>query len=315
MKIGEMVERYISYRRSLGEKFKTNASVLRNFAKYMGAENDVFSITRKYSESFLSAPSGKITAHWFCKHTALKGMFQWAMVRSFIDGMPLPEEKPKRPEHIKPYIYSDSELKSLFRCAMTYQKNRSTIYPECVRAILMFTYLLGLRIHETMSLKIKNIDVENDLVTINESKFYKSRIEPFNKVVHKEIVHFLQWRKMQRMQTTEDAHLFMDKNGLPMNKSTIQHIFRRIRSNAGIKRDDGAIYQPRIHDLRHTFAVNRLIAWYDAGLDVQSLLPILSTYMGHTHLAHTSVYLTMTDRLLGHANDRFENYMEGEDYE
>jgi integrase len=179
----------------------------------------------------------------------------------------------------------------------------------------MFVYLLGLRIHETMSLRINNIDFQNDLVTINESKFYKSRIEPFNEVVRKEIVRFLRWRKTQGMSTTEDAYLFVNRKGQPMNLDSFHDIFRRICEKAGIIRDDGAIYQPRIHDLRHTFAVNRLIAWYDAGENVQSLLPILSTYMGHTHLAHTSVYLTMTDRLLGNANDRFEKYVEGGDHE
>lgn len=76
-----------------------------------------------------------------------------------------------------------------------------------------------------------------------------------------------------------------------------------------IKRDDGVLMLPRIHDLRHTFAVNRLTQWYREGKDVQMLLPKLSTYMGHTHLSHTSVYLTMTDSLLEEANKRFENYV------
>lgn len=180
---------------------------------------------------------------------------------------------------------------------------------------MIFTYLLGLRIHETLSLRIRNIDLQNDLVTINESKFYKSRIEPFNEAVRKEIINFLQWRKLQGMSVADDAPLFSNSNGQPMTQDTFNDIFRRICEKAGIRRNDRAVYQPRIHDLRHTFAVNRLIAWYDAGEDVQALLPVLSTYMGHTHLAHTSVYLTMTDRLLGHANDRFENYIEGGGYE
>jgi integrase len=315
MKVREMIEQYISYRKSLGEKFITNACILRGFVKYMGAESDVYSITMDRSESFLYAPTGKVTANWFCKHTALKGLFQWAMVRLYIDHMPLPEEKPKRLEHMQPYIYTNRELRALFESAMTYQKNRSIIYPECVRAILMFTYLLGLRIHETLSLRIRSIDLQNDLVTINESKFYKSRIEPFNEAVRNEIVHFLGWRKSQRVPISEDAYLFINRNGQPMIRDSFNDIFRRICEKAGIRRDDGAIYQPRIHDLRHTFAVNRLIAWYDAGENVQSLLPILSTYMGHTHLAYTSVYLTMTDRLLGHANDCFENYAKEGNYE
>jgi len=306
-----LVETYIAYRRSLGEKFVTNARELQMFVNYAGLKCDVCTIDRSLCESFLLHPKGKVTANWFCKHTALKGFFQWAVVRGHIAKSPLPEELPRRPEHIRPYVYSDDELRSLFRCALTYQKNKSAIYPECVREILVLTYLLGLRIHETLGLKMDDIDLDNQIVTIDDSKFYKTRLEPFNGIVKKEIITFLTWRKQMGMPDDADSPLFLNRKGLPMLLDSMHDIFRRICAKAGIFRSDGAVYQPRLHDLRHTFAVNRLIAWYDAGEDVQHLLPTLSTYMGHTHIAHTSVYLTMTDRLLDCANSRFESYVEG----
>ncbi|GAB6010327.1 site-specific integrase [Dysgonomonas reticulitermitis] len=86
-------------------------------------------------------------------------------------------------------------------------------------------------------------------------------------------------------------------------------MFQTYQEKAGIGRDDGGIYQPRIQDLRHTFATNRLKSWYVEQKDVQGLLPILSSYLGHTHLAHTSVYLSMTSDLLEEASNRFENYI------
>lgn len=87
--------------------------------------------------------------------------------------------------------------------------------------------------------------------------------------------------------------------------------YPRIRKKAGIKRADGGRYQPRLHDIRHTFAVHRLVSWYEEGANVQMLLPFLSTYLGHTTLAATSVYLSMTDDLLQEANMRFEHYAMG----
>ena len=81
---------------------------------------------------------------------------------------------------------------------------------------------------------------------------------------------------------------------------------------AGVKRTDGATYQPRLHDLRHSFAVNRLVSWYQENKNVQQLLPVLSAYLGHKYLAHTSVYLTMTDDLLYEAKERFEKYVKSE---
>lgn len=306
-----LVGAYIAYRRSLGEKFVTNARELQAFVNYAGPGYDVCAIDRSLCESFLLHPKGKVTANWFCKHTALKGFFQWAVVRGYVEKSPLPEELPRRPEHIRPYIYTDDELRSIFRCALTYQKNRSTIYPECVREILVLTYLLGLRIHETLGLRMNDIDLYNQIVTIDDSKFYKTRLEPFNGVVKKEIQSFLAWRKQVGMPDDADSPLFLNRKGRPMLLDSIHDIYRRVCAKAGVFRNDGAVYQPRLHDLRHTFAVNRLIAWYDAGEDVQCLLPTLSTYMGHTHIAHTSVYLTMTDRLLDCANGRFESYVEG----
>jgi integrase len=90
----------------------------------------------------------------------------------------------------------------------------------------------------------------------------------------------------------------------------IEHIFYIIRKQAGIKRDDTA-QQPRIHDLRHTFAVNRLTCWYRGNKSVQQMSPLLLTYMGHVHLSSTSVYLTMTTNLLQEANTLFEKYAKG----
>ena len=92
----------------------------------------------------------------------------------------------------------------------------------------------------------------------------------------------------------------------------MQKIFRKIREKAGVKRLDGARYQPRLHDLRHTFAVHRVTSWYQENKDVQQLLPLLSIYLGHQCLAHTTVYLTMTNELLQQANHCFERYAIGE---
>jgi len=89
--------------------------------------------------------------------------------------------------------------------------------------------------------------------------------------------------------------------------------FRRLTEHVGIRRSDGARYQPRLQDLRHAFAVHRLTAWYRQGADVQRLLHHLSVYLGHTSLACTQVYLTMTPELLQQANTRFERYACGED--
>jgi integrase/recombinase XerD len=91
----------------------------------------------------------------------------------------------------------------------------------------------------------------------------------------------------------------------------VEKCFVRLRRIAGIARHDESSYQPRLHDLRHSFAVHRVTAWYRQNKDVQHWLPALSTYLGHVDLSATQRYLTMTPELLEQANRRFEHYVRG----
>ena len=104
------------------------------------------------------------------------------------------------------------------------------------------------------------------------------------------------------------AAFFLGRRGRAIGRQTAERYFRIIRDRIGLKRRDGAYFQPRLHDLRHTFAVHRLVAWYRSGADVQRLLPQLSTYLGHVGLAETQHYLSMTPELLREASRRFESY-------
>ena len=158
MKVKEMTESYIIYRRSLGEKYITGAAMLRCFVRHVGGDTDAMEIGTGVCSAFLYGKDGKVTASWFLRYSALKWMFEWAVVRGYMEEIPLPEEKPRQLEHMTPYIYSKTELKKLFDTAMTYQKNRSKIPPECMQMILKVTYFLGLRIRETVSIRMDDLN-------------------------------------------------------------------------------------------------------------------------------------------------------------
>ena len=311
MKLCVLINQYVSYRKALGEKFKTNEACLNAFCKAIGAETPVTSITEEMTYRYLYGGSDAVTTGWFVKHTALLGLYQYATSRNYTIAIPLPKMLPKRPQGLVPYIYSQRELRLLFDGALTYQKNKSRIEPYMVRIALILTYTLGLRVHETLSITLNDLDMENLVVTIQQSKFYKSRLVPFNQQIKDILNTFLQWRKSQKQHQYPESCLFMNGHNKPFNADSLRGIFQRIRDNAGIKREDGAYFQPRLHDLRHTFAVNRLVTWYQENRNVGQLLPILSVYLGHKYLAHTSVYLSMTDDLLREANRRFEKYAKG----
>ena len=316
MNVSELINKYISYRRSIGEKFSTNSKILYHFLRHL-KEDDISLLTESICSDFLIYPTGIITNTWHVKYIALNGFFFFFFTRGYMDYIPLPKEKPQYQKTFKPYIYSDEEIKRLFDCSLTLYKRKTPIFPECIKCIIQLTYFMGLRIGETMRLAVGDCDLESRCMLIRETKFYKSRIVTYNNQVKDVIIAFLDWRKTMSMPTTSETPLFLMRNMQPMKQQVFSQIFRRVRDNAEIHREDRGKYQPRVHDLRHTFAVRRLTEWYQRGQDVQVMLPRLSTYLGHTNISGTSVYLTMTPELLASANDRFCKYanMEENDYE
>lgn len=194
MKLEQLILQYIGYRKSLGEKFKTNETYLKAFCKVIGPSRHIKAVTKKRVNSFLYGPSATITSDWFIKHSALLGFYKYALARNYVTQIPLPDILPKRPPPFVPYIYSNIELKRLFDTTLTYQVNRSHISPYMVRTVLILTYGLGLRIHETLSVTLNDIDMSNQVITIQQTKFYKSRLLPFNQQVKEIIKTYLQWR-------------------------------------------------------------------------------------------------------------------------
>lgn len=309
MKLQELIRQYIAYRRALGVKFRGNGFYLEAFCKLAGQDTSVESVGRAVAERFLYGGSRKITTGWFRRYNALKGFFQYAKARGYIREIPLQEELPKHISDFTPYIYSKQEIKSLLETALSCRRPKSFTSGITIRMMLLITYSLGLRKMETVTIRLRDIDLNESVVIIASGKFYKTRIVPFNLQIKKEIENYLLWRKELGLSQDTESYLFLNNRNKPVSGNVFYDSFERIRAESGIRRNDGAYCQPRLHDLRHTFAVNRLTLWYKENQNVQTLLPALSTYMGHVQLSHTSVYLTMTDDLLQEANSRFENYI------
>ncbi len=310
MRLGCLVKEYVAFKRALGFHFRTNESVLQAFTRSIGAETDIAEISDPQISIFLQG-TGPLTRTWHVKHNALVGLYRYAIRNSYVAKSPLPKVVPKLPPTIVPYIYSRNELKRLIKATASYQRNRSSLHPATVRMIILLLYGAGLRGHEAVSLTIGDVDSANALVTIRNTKFNKSRIVPLGKQLTQEMVQYAEDRKNDGHSIDNPAPFFVLRTGEPVNHDTLQGAFQRIRKHARIERHDGARYQPRLHDLRHAFAVHRLISWYQQGKDVQRLLHHLSIYMGHVHIAATQVYLTMTPELLELANTRFESYALG----
>jgi site-specific recombinase XerD len=152
------------------------------------------------------------------------------------------------------------------------------------------------------------VNLSDSLIVIQESKFYKTRLVPIGVQLTNVLKTYVK-EQNNNSGSNKNCTFFITRHGEPVKRSTVENAFCRIRKEANVFRDDGARYQPRLHDLRHAFAVHRLVTWYRQGADVQRLLPLLSTYLGHINIASTQKYLTMTSELLQQANIRFEKYV------
>jgi integrase/recombinase XerD len=314
MNLKQLIEQYVAFRQSLGERFKTNAAILRAFARVIGEVADIADVRVEQVSAFLVG-AGPITRTWRVKYDALLGFYRYAISRDYAIASPLPAVMPKRPLSLIPYIYSQDELRRLLQATDSYQRLRSCMEPVTVRTLVLLLYGTGLRCREAVGLNRADVDLEGSLLTVRQTKFFKTRLVPFGPSLAQAMHHYIARGQRPGSVSGDQVPFFTTRDGARVSQETLKGTFRRVCNHAGIRRHDGGRYQPRLHDLRHTFAVHRLTSWYRQGADVQRLLPLLSVYMGHVCLEATQVYLSMTPELLHEAGTRFEHYTKEVDHD
>jgi site-specific recombinase XerD len=305
MKTLTIVNRYVEYKQSVGQSFVTDQVILKAFCRHSG-NIALQSISKKQVVSYLT---GKlpISSYWKRKYTALAGFFQFSITRGYMSVSPLPVKQPNIPPPLAPYIYSRAELKQLLdatpACCSRYVK----IDPIVIRTLIFMLYGACLRISEALSLTIKDLDLSQNTVIIQKTKFYKKRLVPLGTDLSKALFIYVKHRSMY-YNNEPDIPLFCFQDGRALTKFAARSTFNRLRLLTGIQRKDTDRFKPRLHDLRHTGVVHRVIDWYRNASDLQYLLPQLATYLGHINLSATQQYLSLTPELLHEASQRFEKY-------
>jgi len=302
MNLRELIEQYIRFRKSLGELQGSNAVTLRAFGRFVGTDADATDVRVEQVEAFLKG-SGPVTLTWHIKLSVLRPFYHYALSRGHVIAAPLPSVVPKRPPAFVPYIFSHDDLRRLLQ-AVDEDQRQTCLEPLTLRTILLVLYGTGLRIQEAIDLDRRDVDQERALLTVRQSKFGKTRLVPIGPDVGRVLARYV-----ERVPVADSVTpFFTTRTRTRVKADTLQHNYRFLCGRAGVARTDGARYQPRIHDLRHTFAVHRLTSWYRQGADVQKMLPHLSVYLGHVHIRATQVYLMMTPELLHEAGQRFGQY-------
>ena len=316
MTLRDAVTDYIAWRRTHGAKLQSGGRLLHRFCEHVGGNISCDAVGEADVLGFL-AGKGPLTAYRSVKYSALAGFFRYAISRGHVVRSPLParDDEPRRPRSLPPYVYSRDELRHLFATIHVSRRRALRLDGDTLRALLLLLYGAGLRFGEARRLTLDDVDLPDALLTIRDTKFYKTRLVP----VCPQLADALQVyaaKRAQRPFPQGAASTFLaNRDGTPVVAVTAHRAFAHLLRDAGITRRHDGQRAPCLHSLRHAAAVHRLEAWYRQDADVQRLLPALSTWLGHRDLDGTRVYLSMTTELLHEASVRFDTYVNGGDHE
>ena len=312
MKLSIIIPEYLVYKKALGLLFRIDTYRLQEFLRQIG-DVDVEGIHTEQVQTFLQGNLGTVTPVWFSKFSVLSRFFKYAISRGYLLHAPLPTSLPRKPEPMSPFLYTVAQIKSLLGVPDTAYHPNAHIEPHTMRAFLVLLYGTGLRPGEAIRLTRSDVDLDQAVLTVRNTKFFKSRLVP----IGPELTRFLSAYEGRCPTHTapavaSDQPFLRCRLGKALKIDAVDGVFQWLRVEANVLRLDGSGHQPRLYDFRHTFAVTRLVTWYRDGKDAQRLLPHLATYLGHVHIDHTAHYLTMTMELLKEASICFERYALGE---
>ncbi len=301
----EQLRAYVELRRGLGYRFQQEAYILRTFDRYVYEEGRC-ELTQDLALDFTSANPNSSINYRAQRYQVVRQFSEY--LATFIPQTPLLDPKAIRRSRnrIPPYIYTDEELALLLNEA----RHVSMKYP--IRGVTLHAKVglaasTGLRISEVVGLDRTDVDLETGILWVRHGKFGKDRYVPVHSTTLKVLRNYAIVRDSSFPNCDHPA-FFLNLRQRRFCSNTVQRAFCRLARRAGLRGPKGR--GPSFHNLRHRFAVKRLVAWYKAGLDVQAMLPALATYMGHVHYSDTAYYLTATAELLGLAAERYQSSLQ-----
>ena len=290
MNLLEGIEVYIRVRRSEGAPWTKGAQTLRALCRQIG---DV-PIERIRPNQVVPFFDGSPTADgtWYNKYCVMRQFFRYWMVRNEIYSLPLPPPRRAPAKVYVPYVYSRDEIRRLLVASrITEQGLNFVIGSSTFRTLLLFLYATGAGISEAVQLERGDVDFRRRRITFHRSLAHLGREIPIGSDIYDIL---LRYHRTHHQGPMSARQFFLTKNGAQLKPSTASKTFQRVRWRAGIVRCDGERYQPRMRDLRNTFAVHRLTAWIRNHADMGRMIPALSAYMGQHDLAAAERYLRLT---------------------
>jgi integrase len=298
---GARLEAYVALRRGLGFSFSSQAALLRAFDQYVQAREYRGPLTQALAAAFATTTAAvEVSAR---RYEVVRHFAEY--LAAFEPATPVFDRRILRRKRVQPpaTILSDAQLITLLEAA----RGLSPGHP--LRGLTIYTVVglaasTGMRRREVSQLDRADVDLKTGVLVVRQTKFHKDRLVP----VHPTTLGVLQEYATRRDAWWPDCEcraFFLNGAGRRLLPGGIDYAFSALTRHAGLRKTGAR--GPTFHSLRHSFAINRLASWYRAGRDVQALLPVLATYMGHVHYSSTAYYLTATPELMALAAGRCQS--------
>ena len=289
MRLKEAVRRYVQWKYDFGYSFEHGSRTLRTLSQFfpdtelerVGAEEILIFLNRP----LLSA------ATWRAKYWVLLRFFEHWSNRGELAHFLMPTPKAVGPRTFVPRVLTKPEVRALLLATSQSHNTRRKIAPQTLRAMILFLYGTGASVGEIVGLKLSDFDGKNGFVQLSSTRPARARRLPLGKDLLTVLQDLVETRPIL---DRRESYLFESRLGKPITNPRFAWQFRRLRKLAGIRKREGSKHDPRIDDLRYTFAVHRITAWIEEGRDLNRMLPALAAYMGQVGLGSTERYLYLT---------------------
>ena len=299
---------YLALRRALGFKLQTAGMTLRQFVHFAEREGALW-ITTDLALRGATQPQGVQPAHWATRLGMVRGCAQYCRALDAQTEVPPHGLLPYRYRRQPPDMYSEQEITRL-RTAARHLPSVTGLRPSTYATLLGLLAVTGMRLSEALHLDRPDVEIPHGSLTIRQTKFGKTRCIPLHPST-REVLHQSARFRDQLWPRPPTVRFWLSERGTPLTVWSVQRTFVRLSHQSGLRGTTDR-FGPRLHDLRHTFAVRTLLHWYRTGADVEQRMPTLSAYLGHAHVNDTFWYLSATPELLREVTQHLDTDREEE---
>ncbi len=300
----ERVDAYLQARRSVGYILHIEGAQLQRFANFAGQRAHHGHITLDLAVAWAIDSQKSHQIGRARRLEVVRSLARFCVIFEPKTEIPPPHFLGPSHRRVTPHIYTEREIIQLMDMANDLRPKKG-LRPATMHCLLGLLAATGLRISEALHLNQDDIDLHQEVLLVRNTKFRKYRYVPLQSMVCKALSQYADFRN-QHLPVVQNPAFFLLDDGNALQYRQVLYAFHRISAQLGWDICFSG-RTPRLYDLRHTFACRRLLAWYEEGADIDRMMPILSTYLGHVKVSDTYWYLTGIPELMAIASARFES--------